>query len=147
MDKIDYQIFTILRENSRTPITKLSAMVNLSRPSVQERLNKLTNNKTIESFTITSHPKNLGYNITFYIMISDAKVPTSQLLDIIKEDSKIIEASSVTGKVAFITKGATTDIDSLNTTMSKIREHANCEALIVLNEEHQHSVLDPIYND
>lgn len=147
MDKIDYQIFSILRDNSRTPITKLSAMVNLSRPSVQERLNKMVKDKTIESFTITSHPKSLGYNIIFYMMISDAKIPANQLLDIIKEDSKIIEASSVTGKVAFITKGATTDIDSLNTTISKIRTHANCEALIVLNEEHHHTVLDPILKD
>lgn len=62
-DNTDIKILKELQLDSRLSIRELSKRVNLSPPSVAERIRKLEDNQIIESYTIKINKSALGLSI------------------------------------------------------------------------------------
>lgn len=69
MDNTDIKILMELQADSRLSIRELSKRVNLSPPSVTERIRKLEDNGVIEGYTIKINEKALGLSIQCIIQI------------------------------------------------------------------------------
>ncbi|GAA0735109.1 Lrp/AsnC family transcriptional regulator [Clostridium oceanicum] len=69
MDNTDIKILRELQKDSRLSIRELSKRVNLSPPSVAERIRKLEDRGVIEGYTIKINEKALGLNIECIIQI------------------------------------------------------------------------------
>lgn len=70
IDQKDLKLLMLLENNARTPISKLSKNVGLSRDAVKYRINKLLENKILLKFTTTINPPNLGFSNISTVLIS-----------------------------------------------------------------------------
>jgi DNA-binding Lrp family transcriptional regulator len=52
LDRIDFEILRILQKNSRTSISEIAKILDLSRPTVRKRIKKLMDSGVIKRFTV-----------------------------------------------------------------------------------------------
>lgn len=143
MDEIDKELIILLQENSRITMTELSKKVNLSRPSVQERVNKLLEKGVIEAFTVIVNPKKIGRKVVFYIEISDLNLSYEEFVKIALSKEAITEIHAVTGKANYIIKASTPDVDSMNELLEEFMGYGKIVTSIVLNSTLRRKTLVP----
>jgi Lrp/AsnC family transcriptional regulator, leucine-responsive regulatory protein len=116
MDAIDIRILDILQKNGRATQTEIAKTVNLSAPSVSERLRKLENRGIIRKYVALLDPEKLGRKIAAFIMVWLDKPQHSQnFLNRIREMEEIMECYHVTGKCDYILKVRTSSTKTLET--------------------------------
>lgn len=143
MDEIDRELIILLQENSRITMTELSKKVNLSRPSVQERVNKLLEKGVIEAFTVIVNPKKIGRKVVFYIEISDLNLSYEEFVEIALTKEAITEIHAVTGGANYIIKASTPDVDSMNELLEEFMRYGKIVTSIVLNSPLRRKILAP----
>lgn len=143
MDEIDNEIIKILQEDSRTSITDISKMVNLSRPSVKERIDKMVEKGIIEYFTVTVDPKKIGRKVVFYIELADLNISHNIFVEKMLEKEVITEIHAVTGKNNYIMKASAPDIEIMNGLLEELMAYGSVETSIVLNSPLKRKVLLP----
>ncbi len=123
VDSIDKKLINILISNSRTSYADMAKEVDLSSPSVIERIRKLENNGIIKSYTANVNYKALGYDILAFIGISlDSAQSISDFeKNISNIDEDLIECHHVTGDFTMIAKVITKNTDTLSNLIKKIR--------------------------
>ena len=122
LDDIDITIIEILQKNGRTRRNDLAQAVELSIPSVSERLKKLEENGIITGYTAYIDPKKVGKDITAFITVMvDSSKHYSSFLDHAKSTDEILEIHSVTGTGTHLIKIRTENTSSLEKLLSKIQ--------------------------
>lgn len=104
LDDVDVQLLRILHEDARTSIADIARALNMSAPSVSERLRRLKESGVIRGFTIEVDPTLLGYELAFYIRISPLPGQLSKVVSVITEIEEIVECDRITGDDCFIAK-------------------------------------------
>lgn len=124
MDRIDIRILDILQKNGRASQSEIAKKVNLSPPSVSERLKKLENKGIIKRFVALLNPEKLGRNITAFVMVWIDKPQHSQnFMQRIQEMEDILECYHVTGKCDYILKVRTSSTQTLeNMILAEVRK-------------------------
>ena len=143
MDEIDYELIKLLQENSQLSITKLSQMINLSRPSTKERIDKMVERGIIEQFTAIVDPKKIGRKIVFYIEIRNINVSSDYFVEKMCEEEIITEIHAVTGKNNFIMKASAPDIETMNDLLEDMMKYGSVETSIVVSSPVKRKVLLP----
>lgn len=133
LDQIDKKIIKLLQENARISITTLSQQLHLSRPSINERINRLVEKGIIQNFTITLAPEKVGQHIFFYIFVSDLKIPFQSFVSKLEDVAAILEAHAVTGKLNYVIKATAPNIDEMTLLLSDLMPYGKMETSIILN--------------
>ena len=144
LDSIDKQLILLLQEDSRISITDLSSKVNLSRPSVNERVNKLIEKGVLKRFSTHVSPESVGLNVSFYIHISDIKVSFNKICEILLSKKCITELHAVTGKINYIAKGSTKNVTEMNELLEELMPYAHINTSIILNSPLENSIITPV---
>ena len=122
LDDIDLTILDILQKNGRTRRNDLAQAVDLSIPSISDRLRKLEENGIIIGYYAAVDPKKVGKDITAFITVN---VDSSKLyigfIDHAKTTDEILEIHSVTGSGTHLLKIRTENTSSLEKLLSKIQ--------------------------
>lgn len=142
MDAIDYEILKILQDNARISITDLSKQVNLSRPSVSERLTKLIESGIIDKFTTLLAVNKLSQRVVFYMEISDLKVTSDEIVKRLKDNPYITEIHCVTGKTNYICKACMPSVEEMNLLLSDLTKVSHVVTSIVLHSPLSHRPLN-----
>ncbi|MFA5833021.1 MAG: Lrp/AsnC family transcriptional regulator [Bacteroidota bacterium] len=122
LDDIDITILDILQKNGRTRRNDLAQAVELSIPSVSERMKKLEENGIITGYTTYVDPKKVGKDITAFITITvDSSKHYNSFIDHAKSTDEILEIHSVTGTGTHLIKIRTENTSSLEKLLSKIQ--------------------------
>ncbi|MCK9409125.1 MAG: Lrp/AsnC family transcriptional regulator [Bacteriovoracaceae bacterium] len=122
LDDIDITLLDILQKNGRTRRNDLAQAVDLSIPSVSERLKKLEENGIIIGYTTIIDPKKVGKDITAFITVTvDSSKHYNSFLDHAKTTDEILEIHSVTGTGTHLIKIRTENTSSLEKLLSKIQ--------------------------
>jgi len=125
LDNIDKHLILLLQEDSRISITELSSKVNLSRPSINERINKLIDKGILKKFSAHVPPESVGLNVSFYIQISDIKVSFNKICEI-------------------LAKGSTKNISEMNALLEELMPYAYINTSIILNTPLENSIIIPV---
>jgi len=104
VDNVDVQLLQALRTDARTSIADLARSLNMSAPSISERLRRLEESGVIQDFTIEIDPKLLGYSLAFYIRIRPLPGQLLKVVSLITEIKEIVECDRITGDDCFIAK-------------------------------------------
>jgi Lrp/AsnC family leucine-responsive transcriptional regulator len=96
VDNIDIRLLEQLQTDGRMTISQLSEILNLSRPSVAERLRRLQERGIIEGFTARVSPPAVGRDILVIIEISQLNVGCHKFEEFITNDPDILECHRVT---------------------------------------------------
>jgi Lrp/AsnC family leucine-responsive transcriptional regulator len=122
LDDIDITLIEILQKNGRTRRNDLAQAVDLSIPSVSERLKKLEENGIITGYTAFVDPKKVGKDITAFITVTvDSSKHYNSFIDHAKSTDEVLEIHSVTGTGTHLIKIRTENTSTLEKLLSKIQ--------------------------
>lgn len=138
MDEIDKRIVELLQEDSRRSITDLAKMISLSRPSVSERIMRLIEKGILSQFTVHVPPAKVGHHVSFFMEVSELRLPWEQVVGILLSNEYVTEVHCVTGKTNYIVKASMPDIEMMNAFLSEMRRHCQVVTSIILNSPLPH---------
>ena len=92
IDERDVLIVDILRENARTPHTKIAARLGVGESTIRNRVRALEEEGVIQQYTVVTDPAKLGYNSVSLVGID---VEPSHLLDVALRLSEFSEVKFV----------------------------------------------------
>ncbi|WP_026476842.1 Lrp/AsnC family transcriptional regulator [Alkaliphilus transvaalensis] len=144
MDEIDKKIIELLQENARISITELSKLINLSRPSIKERITKLTEKGIISKFTAHVPADKIGLNVSFMMEISELKISNEKMVNILLSNQYVSEIHCVTGKANYIVKASMPNIEMMNELLSELTKFSYVVTSIILNSPLPHRPIKPI---
>ena len=122
MDEKDKEILNILQENGRMTASEISDRIDLSIPTVAERIRKLTEFGFLQEFRAIAGAKKVGYDVTAYILLDMSSA--SDYDDVVKrskKNSEVLECHSITGEGSHILKIRTKNTSSLELLLRDIQ--------------------------
>lgn len=130
LDSVDVQLLHSLQVDARISIADLARLLNMSAPSVSERLRRLEESGVIQ-FTIDVDPKMLGYSLAFYIRIRPLPGLLPKVASLIAEIEEIVECDRITGDDCFIAKAYTKSVDELERIIDRLIPYAQTNTSII----------------
>ncbi|HUF16745.1 MAG TPA: Lrp/AsnC family transcriptional regulator [Thermoanaerobaculia bacterium] len=123
LDDLDLAILQFLLKDARIPASQIAEQINLSRPAVSERMDKLERSGVIRGTTAVVAPEALGWSVVAFVsarytgtMDQKARAAAKAFM----ERDEIVEAHSVAGDDCYLFKVRTDSIASLNRIVSDL---------------------------
>lgn len=130
LDNIDKNLLSLLSENSRMSTSELSRKLDVSRSTVQGRLERLERSNTIQRFTIDLSDEYERSLIKAHVLIKVDQAITGRVLPNLKKLPEITAVYSVSGEYDMIAVVAATSTGELNRLLDQI---AALEGLVRTN--------------
>ena len=131
LDSVDVQLLRLLSKDARSSIADLARSLNMSAPSVSERMRRLKESGVIQGFTIDIDPKALGYPLAFYIRIRPLPGQLANVVSLIAEIDVIVECDRVTGDDCFIAKAYLQSVDELEHAINRLLPYAQTNTSMI----------------
>ncbi len=122
LDELDLKILRTLQQNGRTKRNELAEHVQLSVPSVSERLKKLEDNKIIEGYYTKVNRQAFGYDILAFILVMmDSSKHYKDLIKHVEKHPHVLECYSVLGEGSHLLKVCVKNTEALEKLLSEIQ--------------------------
>ncbi|MEL6605573.1 MAG: Lrp/AsnC family transcriptional regulator, partial [Cyanobacteria bacterium J06614_10] len=121
----------MLHADARVSLAELARKLNMSAPSISERLRRLKESGAIENFTIAVNVKPLGYALSFYIRIRPLPGQLSKVVSEIQKISSIVECDRVTGDDCFIAKAHVRSTRELEDIIDRLLPYAQTNTSLI----------------
>ncbi len=142
-DMIDLEIIRILQEDARTPVMRIAKKINISRPTVNSRIERLQRGGIIKKFTAVINRDAISKNILFLLKMKIDK----KKMDVLKEMDEIIEIYETLGEKNVTCKASVKDMRRLQDFIKRVSDlgAVDLDSTIVLNtmKEEYESILGP----
>ncbi|HWS30172.1 MAG TPA: Lrp/AsnC family transcriptional regulator [Clostridia bacterium] len=140
-DQIDVRILQELQIESRISIRELSRRINLSPPSVTERVRRLEECNIIEGYTIRLNKKELGFSIDCIIEVTMRDGQYEKFKSFIRDYKYSEWCYRIAGAACFIVKLSVPSLEDIEQFINVISPYAMTETSIVFSEvEVNHSI-------
>jgi Lrp/AsnC family transcriptional regulator, leucine-responsive regulatory protein len=114
LDPRDLAILKCLQNDPRLGISELARQVDLSTPTVRERLQRLVEAGVIRRWWMEIDPLALGYPICVYIRVRPMPGQLNKIAALANDLPQVVEAHRVTGEDCFIIKAYIKALDNLD---------------------------------
>ncbi len=141
MDDISYKILTLLQSDSRMTYTQISKEVNMSIPSVKEKINKMLDNGIIKNNTIEVDFNKLGRNIRAVICIDVKFNRYDNFVNFCSNNPYVTEFYRVLGPYNAIIIVAIEDTDKLEKFIDKIKAYGACLTSVLTSTHFKNKIL------
>lgn len=122
VDEIDAKILELLQENGRMKRNAIAEVVDLSVPSVSERMRKLRERGVLLGYSAEVDAKRLNYDITAFIRVTvDGSTNYPIFVENAREIPEVLEVHSITGEGSHILKVRTKSTTTLERLLSKVQ--------------------------
>jgi Lrp/AsnC family leucine-responsive transcriptional regulator len=122
LDDIDRKILDILQKNGRTRRNNLADAVDLSLPSVSDRLRKLEQAGIITGYAALVDAKKLGRDVTAFVVIQmDSSKRYHNFIEHATACDEVLECHAITGDGSHILKIRIEDMSRLEKLLAKIQ--------------------------
>ncbi len=122
LDHVDLKILEILQREGRKKRNMLAEEVNLTTPSVSERLRKLEKHGVIRRYVAILDPRKVGLDLTAFIfVISESSTHYGEIIERAMAEPEILECHAVTGEGSHLLKVRTRNTGSLERLLSRIQ--------------------------
>lgn len=123
-DEIDILILSELQKNSRLSIRELSKRINLSPPSVTERVKRLEEYRVIEGYTIKINKKKLGLTIDCIVKVTMKNGEYERFKAFIKEYKRSECGYRIAGDSCFLIKLSVKTLSEIEEFIDEISSYA-----------------------
>lgn len=131
IDETDRRILEILADDARILLKDLAQQVQLSSPSVSERLRRLEERGVIRSFTVDIDPRALGYIFQAIVRIRPLPGKLHIVEKLIREIPELVECDKVTGDDCFIARLHLRSMEQLDQILDGVAEQAETSTSVV----------------
>ncbi len=122
LDEIDIQLLEILQERGRTKRNELAEKVNLSIPSVSERLRKMEEAGYIKKYSAVLNPEKLGLTVSAFIfLVSESSKDYPSIIEHAAAVPEILECHAITGTGSHLLKVRTRNTTALEELLSTVQ--------------------------
>lgn len=144
MDAVDWRLLAELQADARLSQNELSRRVNLSAPSVAERLRRLTDSGVIEGYTARVAPSALGRAVQAFVEL-DCYGPRCILKDpSVLEWPEVLELHRVTGTGCSLLKVAVTDMAAFQEFIDRLASYGKPTSSLLLASPLAWKAVQPI---
>ena len=122
LDDLDRRILGLLLSDARVATSQIADQINLSRPAVAERIEKLERTGVLRGTTAVIDHLSLGREVTAFVAARGPRLDVKQwkrFRELMKSD-EVLEVHTVAGDDCFLIKVRTDSITSLNTLVQKL---------------------------
>jgi len=119
VDKKDFSIINVLKENCRLPIRDIAKRTKLRPSTVHQRIIKLKEKGVIEKFTLKLSNKMVGEGFIVFMLI---KTKPAAMLDRLVNDKHVREFFGITGEYDLLLKLKFKDVEEFNDFIIKFRK-------------------------
>ena len=144
IDDIDRQILISLQQEGRRTASEIANELNLTVPTITERIRKLQDGSVIKAFQAIIDPRSVGLDVTAIItVISSSSDKYKNVIEKVKETPEVIQCFSTTGMGSLMLWVATENSQTLEELLRKIQSWPNVtrtETQVILstyNTRHQ----------
>lgn len=141
LDSYDARILAELQADARLSMTELGRRVHLSQPAVTERVRKLESAGVITGYRATVNMKALGYGIRAVIRIG--RTEFERIVRVVNETPEVVNAYNVTGEDSWVLDIAVTDVEHLDSVVSRFCELSVTSTSIILKVVREHAPIAP----
>ncbi|AIC92957.1 Lrp/AsnC family transcriptional regulator [Shouchella lehensis] len=134
IDEIDLNILDELKKDSRQSIRELSKKVNLSPPSVSERIKKMEESSIIEGYTLRINEKALGLPVQCLMDITIKNGKYGIFQEKIATYPGISYCYRITGSACFSLKYSTTTLEKIEAFIADFNSVATTITHVILSE-------------
>ncbi len=134
MDAIDQRLLFLLEQDSRVSLKKLGAAVQMSSPSVSERLKRLEERGILRAYTIDIDPIALGYTLQALVRIKPLPGQLKVVQALIEQTPEFCECDKVTGDDCFVARLFVRSVEQLDSILERISEKAELNTSIVKSQ-------------
>lgn len=132
IDDISWEILSELQTNARASLQEISKKVNLSAPSVAERISKMEDAGIIKGYSATLDLEKLGYNLGVYISIKIRFGQVKKFEDHIQSVPEIVECHKLTGHDCMLMKGYVRDPKHLEQLNNHLAQYGELTTSLIL---------------
>lgn len=123
MDEIDNKILKILAQRSNMTMTDIAGHINLSVPATAKRINKLSENKIIEHYSLVINPNAVGKPMLAHIFIVLERLTyVNEFMRLVNSDKDILECFAIAGEFDYILKVCAKNMLDLEQKIIKLKE-------------------------
>lgn len=136
LDDTDRKLIDLLSANSRESITELSRIMNMSRSTVQDRIEKLEHQGIIRGYTVRLSDEYLWSQVVAHVMINtDQKQSTAITRDLKKVDEvkALHTVNGIHDMIAIVSADSTQTLDKVLDKIGAIEGIEKTESSIVLS--------------
>ncbi|GIO87655.1 transcriptional regulator [Paenibacillus faecis] len=134
IDEIDIAILNELAVDARLSMRELSKKVNLSPPSVTERVRRLESEGIIEGYTIRLNRKRLGFGLECIMEITVRNGDYERLRNLIQDHPRVLGCWRTAGKACFFVHLYAKDLAEIEEFVDRIASFTAPSTNIIFSE-------------
>ena len=132
MDATDQRILNLLQTDARMTLREIGEQVNLTPPSVSERIHKLEDEGIIEGYRIAIDRAKLGYSVSGYILASPEPAKYAAFCAFCEKHPAITEHHHLIGNYNALLRFSTRDTDELDSLLATIKTYGDSRTPVEL---------------
>ena len=122
IDETDLILLNILQMQGRTKRNELAEKVNLSIPSVSERLRKLEEDGVIRGFNAVLDARKVGLEVMAFIFLTtESSKSYPKVIEHAQKEEEVLECHAITGEGSHLLKVRTQNTSALESLLSRIQ--------------------------
>ena len=122
IDNTDKQILDILQSDGRVSASNIAAELNISIPTVTDRIKKLQDSGVIKGIHAVLDPRPLGLDVAAMIsLISESSIHYKEVTEAAEEAPEVLQCFSTTGKGSHMLFVVTRNSSTLEELLRKIQ--------------------------
>ena len=120
-DHLDQQLISLLREDGRASISKLSEQLKVSRGTVQNRIDRLVSSGAILGFTVRAHEALEAGAIKAVMMIEVVGRSTAQVIKALKGLPQLVKLHTTNGSWDLVAELQTSSLIEFDHVLAQVR--------------------------
>ena len=132
MDATDQRILNLLQTDARMTLREIGEQVNLTPPSVSERIHKLEDEGIIGGYRIAIDRAKLGYSVSGYILASPEPAKYAAFCAFCEKHPAITEHHHLIGNYNALLRFSTRDTDELDSLLATIKTYGDSRTSVEL---------------
>lgn len=120
-DHLDQQLISLLREDGRASISKLSEQLKVSRGTVQNRIDRLVSSGAILGFTVRAHEAIEAGAIKAVMMIEVVGRSTAQVIKTLKGLPQLVKLHTTNGSWDLVAELQTSSLIEFDHVLAQVR--------------------------
>ena len=132
MDATDYRILNLLQTDCRMTLREIGEKVNLTPPSVSERIHKMEDEGIILSYRVAVDRTKIGYSVGGYIMAAPEPQMYGAFCAFCEKHPAITEHHHLIGNYNALLRFSVRDTDELDNLLSSIKSFGDSRTSVEL---------------
>ncbi|AJY74228.1 Lrp/AsnC family transcriptional regulator [Paenibacillus beijingensis] len=134
IDETDLSILDVLSKDSRLSLREIAKQVNLSPPSVAERVRKLESQGVIDKYTITVNREKLGLTLDCMIEVTIKNGEYDKFKRFVEKHPRAVFCYRVAGRACFFVKLSVTGLQEIEAFIDEVAQYAVACTHIIFSE-------------